>query len=622
MLKLAKMKRLVASVLSAAMVGLLTVGMAPVQTQAAGEKLTGKTSMEITQMMGKGWNLGNTFDATGGNKSDVYSQEQSWGNPKVTKELIDGVKAAGFDTIRIPVTWYKHIDKNDNYKIDDAFMARVKEVVDYACDNDLFIILNVHHEEWVNDKNIDQNYKEIGKELTAVWKQIADNFADYDQHLIFEGMNEPRAQGTAHEWNGTQACYDAINYLNQCFVTTIRENGKGYNSERALMIPGYAASNSGTVLKSIVLPQVKGKQAENLIISVHCYSPYNFCLSDAQETFNPNSNSDTADITTMISTLKTLFINEGIPVVIGECGATNSHDNDAARRAWFLYMGEVTRNAGIPAVVWDNGAKGKSGGECHNYFIRKTGEMAYPELISVFVFGDLEAMKPKDMAIDFEPYQEGGVTVMAAPEEYGFSPKTMGKAIKINHTPDAKLGFSAQFTGDMNFQATMDLSKFADKRINVTFYLMAKSNASVTIGMTEGASSADIVTADIDGDWTKVTFSYKFGEGEAERAMTFKGTDEFYLDDVTITMVEDADAVETTVNKENGDSAAQQPAEDSTQVPAEQQNTNSTSDPVVTTPADAENTPAKKGSVLPFAIGGIAVVAVAAVVVVLKKKKK
>ncbi len=151
------------------------------------EKLTGKTAAEITDMMGLGWNLGNTLDATGGNRDDVLSHEQSWGNPVVTKELIQGVKAEGFNTIRIPTTWYKNMD--DNYNIDQAYIDRVKEIVGWAYDEGMFIILNVHHENWVNDKDIDKNYVKIGYELAAVWRQIADNFADFDQHLIFEGMN-------------------------------------------------------------------------------------------------------------------------------------------------------------------------------------------------------------------------------------------------------------------------------------------------------------------------------------------------------------------------------------------------------------------------------------------------
>lgn len=533
----------------------LLAGLFPVASKAADEKLTGKTAMEITQMMGKGWNLGNTFDATGGKKDDAYSQETSWGNPKVTKELIDGVKAAGFTTIRIPVTWNNYIDKSNGYQIDEAFLNRVNEIVDYAFENDLFVILNAHHEEWVNDKNIHENYEEIGKELDAVWSQLADHFAEYDQHLIFEGMNEPRAVGMEYEWTGNQACYDAVNYLNQVFVDCIRNNGKGYNAVRALMIPGYAASSSSAVLNSIQIPKYNGKDAENVIISVHCYSPYNFCLTDNQESFNPNNSQDTADITSLIGNLNHLFLNNGIPVVMGECGATNTRDNEEARKLWFTFIGDITRENGIPAVVWDNGAKGNSGGECHNYFVRETGEIAYPELLNAFIYGDLEAKKPKDIFIDFEPYEEGGATVLATPEQYGFTPKTLTKKAKVNHSKDAKVGFCAVIpNSDKNACVTMDLSKFAGKTINVGLYLKSESQGTVTLGILETVKDErqDMVTAQLDTEWTQITFSYQFGEEACERALFFQGdgVDVFYIDDISITMVEEKDRYEPQVLKE------------------------------------------------------------------------
>ena len=604
---------------------ILLIGVCPVTSKAENEKLTGKTAWEITQMMGKGWNLGNTFDATGGNKNDVYSQETSWGNPKVTKELIDGVKEAGFTTIRIPVTWYKHIDRSNGYKINDAFLDRVNQVVDYAFDNELFVILNLHHENWVNDKNIHENYKEIGKELSAVWNQLADRFAEYDQHLIFESMNEPRAVGKDYEWNGNQACYDAVNYLNQVFVDCIRGNGKGNNPERAIMIPGYAASSNPSVLKSIQIPQYNGKDAENVIISVHCYSPYNFCLSDNQDSFNPKNTQDTADITSLMSNLKSLFLSKGIPVVIGECGATNTRDNDEARKIWFTYFGDITSEYGIPAVVWDNGAKGNSGGECHNYFVRKTGEMAYPELLSAFIYGDLEAKKPHDLFIDFEPYKEGGATVLASPEQYGFFPKTLGKKSRVNHSKDANIGFSAAITaGGENSYATMDLSKYAGKTINVQFYLQADSNSAVTLGMID-KETYEIVTAQVDTNWTRVTFSYQFDEEQRERALFFKGDGavDFYVDDISVTMVEEKDRYETQVladaEEPEGTSgeASEDAAGETTEVTTEDKTDNenpSESQPQVSERADGQS------SVVIWVVV-IGIVMVAGLVIILLKKK-
>lgn len=352
-----------------------------VTAEAAGA-LTGKTAVQITKAMGFGWNLGNTFDATGGNTSDIYSQEQSWGNPIVTKNLIKSVKNAGFSTIRIPVTWYKHVSNDGTYTIDSAFLARIKTVVDYAYEYNMYVILNIHHEDWVNVTTLPTDYVKIGKELNAVWEQIADYFAGYDQHLIFEGMNEPRMAGASNEWTGNSAAYSAVNYLNQIFVSTVRASKKGYNGERCLMIPAYAASSSYSVLNALSIPTVDGKACNNIIVSVHAYAPYDFCLSDKQKTFSTSSAADTGAIDTVFQTIDELFLSKGIPVVIGESSATNSGNNTSARAAWAGYMGKQAAGYGVPVVLWDNGYNGTSGGECHSYINRKTGAIVYPTIIS------------------------------------------------------------------------------------------------------------------------------------------------------------------------------------------------------------------------------------------------
>lgn len=350
------------------------------------EVLTGLSSTEIVSQLGIGWNLGNTFDATGGNKSDIYSQEKSWGNPQVTQELITAVKAAGFDTIRIPVTWYKHISDDGSYTINPEFINRVKEVVDYAYAEDMFVILNIHHEEWVNSKTLDKDYEKIGEELASVWMQLAEAFADYDQHLIFEGMNEPRMAGTSIEWGGNQDGYEAVNYLNQVFVNTVRRSESGYNQERCLMIPGYAASNSENIMESIAIPTVDGEAVNNLIISVHCYSPYNFCLSDNQTTFDPNNSADTADIDRMFSNIQKIFLDKGIPVVVGETSAT-AKNNVEEREKWAFYMGSKAAAYGVPIVIWDNGSDSNKGGESHAHMDRKNNVVNYPTVIEKLMEG-------------------------------------------------------------------------------------------------------------------------------------------------------------------------------------------------------------------------------------------
>ena len=327
--------------------------------------VTGLTATEIVSRLNIGWNMGNTFDATGYNAPDIYSHETSWGNPVVDRELIQRVKDGGFNCIRIPITWYRHIADDGSYTIDPAFMARVREVVDYAIDCDLYVIINIHHEAWLNVPELSTDYERIGVELAAVWAQIAHEFAGYDQRLIFESMNEPRMAGTGLEWNGNKAGYNAVNYLNQVFVDTIRGSGEGYNGERALMIPGYAASSSYAAMAAITIPTVNGLQAENIIISVHCYSPYDFCLSDKQTAFNPANKSHTNSIDSVFTNVERLFLEKGIPVIMGETGATNTGNNHDARAAWARYMGAKSTAYGVPILIWDNGNNQTSGGECH-----------------------------------------------------------------------------------------------------------------------------------------------------------------------------------------------------------------------------------------------------------------
>ncbi len=362
---------------------LLILTATPAQA-ADDEPLTGKTSQEIVAMMGFGWNLGNTFDATGGNAADIYSQEKSWGNPKVTKEQIDLVAEAGFTTIRIPVTWNNHIIKDGTDTLNPKFVERVKEIVDYAFENDLFVIINVHHEAWVNVTDLETSYPTVAKRLDRVWTQLAETFADYDQHLIFEGMNEPRKAGTSLEWSGNSEAYAAVNYLNQVFTNAVRSVDKGYNAERCLMIPGYAASSSSSIMSSVSLPTYNGEVVNNLIASVHCYSPYDFCLSDKIVDFDPSNATLTSQIDQVFASIKSVYLDNDIPVVLGEVGVT-AKNNVEARERWCTYIGTIAAAHGVPIVLWDNGNDSNEGGESHAHMNRREETWNYPTVIEALL---------------------------------------------------------------------------------------------------------------------------------------------------------------------------------------------------------------------------------------------
>lgn len=363
-----------------------SLGSGASRTHAA-ETLTGATAQEIVAQMGVGFNFGNTLDATGGSGMNVKSQEISWGNPQITQAQMDDVAAAGFKTVRIPITWQRFIYKSDGgYMIDGSILERVAEVVDYAYNSGLFVIINMHHESWIDDKDLDINYEAIGEKLGDSWAVIADYFADYDQRLIFEGMNEPRMVGKSTEWTGTKDAYTAINYLNRCFTDAVRSNHKGHNDERCLMIPGYAAANSAAVLTALEIPEFDGEPVNNIIVSVHGYTPYNFCLSDSWKDFEPTSNTYTKEIDSVFARINKNLIKKGIPVVLGETGATNKN-NDEARENWARYFAAKAASYGVPIVLWDNGHIGSSGGECHAFLNRSSGGWHYPTVIQALMDG-------------------------------------------------------------------------------------------------------------------------------------------------------------------------------------------------------------------------------------------
>lgn len=325
--------------------------------------------VELCGRITVGWNLGNSLDATGSG----MSSETSWGNPKTTKELILKVKEAGFDAVRIPTTWYNHLDSDFN--ISEEWLARVQEVVDYAYDEGMYVILNVHHENW-NDP-YESTLPDVKKKIKKLWTQIANRFESYGERLIFEGMNEPRWKNTNYEWNGGNAeGRRVVNAYNEYFVETVRATG-GNNRYRALMIPTYAASSSG--LDGFTVPQDK-----SLIVSVHAYSPYNFAMNPSGTTkFDPNNTSDTQELTWLAGTLYDRFISKGTGVIIGECGTANKN-NYSDRVNWAGYFPKLFRSKGIPVFLWDNNAYG-SGNETFGQLHRDTLAWEYPEYIKAFV---------------------------------------------------------------------------------------------------------------------------------------------------------------------------------------------------------------------------------------------
>ncbi len=330
---------------------------APAESEPDTDTNEGDTTMTtgdafaVAEAMQIGWCLGNTLDCYNVTWA-VTDHETAWGNPKTTKAMIDTVKAAGFGAVRVPVSWTDHM--SDDGTIDADWMARVHEVVDYVMDNDLYCILNIHHDDYTwltptyaNEASITQTYKKL-------WEQIAEEFKDYDTKLLFEGMNEPRIVGSAAEWmGGTSEEHDVINNMLEVFVDTVRASG-GNNGERTLIVPTHAASITQTAVNGLKVPD-----DGNIIVSIHNYAPWQFTTLEYpdEKTFD---DADKSSLDANFDYLKSTFIDKGIPVIIGEFGA-EFKDNDAEREEYYAYYISAAKSRGITCFVWDNGPQDSYG---------------------------------------------------------------------------------------------------------------------------------------------------------------------------------------------------------------------------------------------------------------------
>ena len=321
------------------------------------------TAAEIVKQMKVGWSLGNTLDATGG---AGLGSETSWGNPVTTKAMIDEVKAAGFNVLRLPVTWGTHVD--EDFNIDAEWLDRVQEVVDYGIDNGMFVILNTHHEEWyMPDKaHADEDLKHLEK----LWTQIAQRFKNYGEKLLFEGVNEPRLRGKNAEWTGNAESREIVNQFAETFVRTVRATG-GNNAERSLFITPYAASSSTANLKALKVPENAG----NIIVSVHGYLPYDFALNVQGTAVYENDGS----VAKLMKDIKSIFLDNGIPVVITEFGAMNKNNSEDRLQCVEDYLSSA-KEIGVPCVWWDNNAK-SGNGEKFGLLNRREGGWYFPEVV-------------------------------------------------------------------------------------------------------------------------------------------------------------------------------------------------------------------------------------------------
>ena len=323
-------------------------------------------AIDVVKSIYMGWNLGNTLEAIGG--------ETAWGNPVTTREMIEGVKAKGFNAVRIPCSWDQYLDENG--RIQESWMNHVKEVVDYCIDNDMYVILNTHHEDWLESHPFESEAETILTKERNLWRAIATFFKDYDERLIFSGTNE-----VEDNWKApTTENLKVQNSFNQCFVDAVRSTG-GKNYYRNLIVQTYATNpdyalpgyeNGGLTFPTDVV--------ENRIaIEFHYYRPAGFSymdFADYTETVyywgkdyiqynKPGASNEQEDyVDWLFAKIKQEWVDKGYPVVMGEYGVvtppkdkSNGNNNDLAdtKKYYMKYITSAAKKNGIVPIVWDNG---------------------------------------------------------------------------------------------------------------------------------------------------------------------------------------------------------------------------------------------------------------------------
>lgn len=356
-------------------------------------------SVQFSQNLMPGWNLGNQLEAN----SDGTPSETAWGNPVITEKLIKQVKAQGFKSIRIPVSYLSKIGAGPDYTIDSKWLDRVQKVVDMCIDNGLYAIINVHGDGyysikggWLLCAEPASEQETIKAKYEKVWEQIANRFKNYDDHLVFESMNEVYDGSYG---NPNPEYYNNINAYNQIFVDTVRNAG-GNNNSRYLLIPGWNTDinfttgdcDTYTMEAKFVIPN-----DSRIMISVHYYTPWEFCGEEGYDTFYKWGDSvkkfvkprqSETLVNRQFDKLYNAFIKNGYGVVIGEYGSNDKTSKDKSNTTYRAYFAEYVNYAAhqrnIVTVYWDNGYNGNHG---FGLFDRTECTVTQPEIIKGIING-------------------------------------------------------------------------------------------------------------------------------------------------------------------------------------------------------------------------------------------
>lgn len=333
-----------------------------VPVEAQSEDMRDLTTMELTKDMGLGINLGNTLESFGDwidqwGDGTVKSYETAWGSPVITKEMIEGYAKEGFKTLRVPVAWSNMM--GDNYTINQQYIDRVKEIIGWAMESDLYVIMNIHHDgNWFAGFSTDKDT--CMKKYTRVWEQLSEAFKDYNDHLIFESLNE---EGTWDDiWNkyggssdaDKKKAFDLLNEINQKFVDIVRASG-GNNAERHLLIAGYATDIKLTCDDYFKMPV---DPVNRCAVSVHYYTPSNFAIltedadwGKARSTWGTEE--DFKELNDNMDLMKKTFIDNDIPVIIGEYGCPKENKETDSVNLFLTSVCKSAYDRNMCPVLWD-----------------------------------------------------------------------------------------------------------------------------------------------------------------------------------------------------------------------------------------------------------------------------
>ena len=357
------MKKLTALLLSAT-AGITMITGCAENAGTSGDKgsgmytMYGLTTQEFVTEIGAGINLGNTFESCGAwiDSESVTNFETGWGSPVVTKELIQGYKNEGFGALRVPVAWSNMM--LENYQIHPDYLARVKEVVEWALEADLAVILNIHWDSgwWENFPTDKENCME---KYTSIWTQLCEAFGEYGDKLMFESLNEEAGWSSIWDrYTGTDEqkaeSYALVNEINQTFVDLVRASG-GNNAERHLLIAGYITDVSLTCDPLYKMPE---DPAGKCAVSVHYYTPATYCILKQDADWGMakkawGSPRDYNELETNMDLLYDTFVSKGVPVIIGEYGVETANKEADNVKLFLSAVSTEARERDMCPVLWD-----------------------------------------------------------------------------------------------------------------------------------------------------------------------------------------------------------------------------------------------------------------------------